>query len=200
MEPRAASDESHSPAAAEERDGFKFRSGSLALDLAATLAARLTPAPRELLAAPRDLGRWLVAAGLEAGRPKVSGRDLIEARELREALYRLASSCAKGEAYDARSRALVNRWAMEPQPAPQLGARGLSWHGRGAHASLAAVARDGVELLGGPLAARLRKCAREGCSILFVDRSRTGRRRWCSMSACGNKAKVDAFRKRRSDA
>jgi predicted RNA-binding Zn ribbon-like protein len=32
--------------------------------------------------------------------------------------------------------------------------------------------------------------------VLFVDTSRKGDRRWCSMSACGNKAKVAGFRKR----
>jgi len=58
------------------------------------------------------------------------------------------------------------------------------------------VARDGVELLSGPLAARVRKCANPSCAILFVDSSRSNRRRWCSMAACGNKAKVGAFRRR----
>ena len=42
----------------ELRDGFKFRSGSLALDLPATLAARLRPEPKDRLATPRDLARF----------------------------------------------------------------------------------------------------------------------------------------------
>lgn len=186
----------NSGALAEERDGFKFRSGCLALDFAATLAARLKPEPRDLLARPQDLGRWLVVAGLADSRPAVSESDLAAARELREALYRLARACIEEKAFDPGDRSLVNRWALEPPPAPQLEARGLSWTGKGVGASLSAVARDGVEILGGPLASRVRTCAREGCSILFVDTSRSGRRRWCSMSACGNKSKVDAFRSR----
>jgi len=35
---------------------------------------------------------------------------------------------------------------------------------------------------------RIRICP--GCRWLFVDRSRPGRRRWCSMQDCGNRAKV----------
>jgi len=35
---------------------------------------------------------------------------------------------------------------------------------------------------------RLRECER--CSWLFLDRSKNGRRRWCRMDACGNRAKA----------
>ena len=184
---------------AEERDGFKFRSGRLALDLPATLALRLKAEPRDQLAAPEDLVRWLVAAGLGPDPMAGTEADLRAARELREALYRLAWARIHGEPFEARDLAVVNRWAAEPLPVPQLGAQGLAWIGHGVRAGLAAVAKDGVELLGGPLAPRLRKCANPGCAILFVDTSRSGRRRWCSMAACGNKAKVGAFRRRQRD-
>ena len=183
----------------ELRDGFKFRSGRLALDLPATLAARLRPEPRELLATPRDLGRWLAAAGLAPRVLEPAAEELGEARALREALYRLALACARGQSFAAKDRSLLNRWAAEPPPAPQLGPKGLTWTGGGVRALLAAVARDGVELLGGPLAAQIRECAGEGCALLFVDTSRSGERRWCSMTGCGNKAKVAEFRRRQRE-
>jgi predicted RNA-binding Zn ribbon-like protein len=41
---------------------------------------------------------------------------------------------------------------------------------------------------------RLRTCANEGCRYLFIDRSPTGRRRWCDMRTCGNQAKVARHR------
>jgi hypothetical protein len=59
----------------EVRDGFKFRGGSVPLDFAATLAGRLRPEPRELLARPADFSRWLVAAGLSV----TEGRELSRA-------------------------------------------------------------------------------------------------------------------------
>jgi predicted RNA-binding Zn ribbon-like protein len=180
------------------RDGFKFRSGRLALDFPASLAARLRAEPRDLLATPHDLGRWLVAAGLAAHNPEPTAEELDQARELREALYRLAMACVEERDFAAADRDLLNRWAAEPPPVPQLGAEGgLTWTHTDVRALLATLARDGVELFGGPLAQRIRKCAGEGCALLFVDTSRSGERRWCSMAGCGNKAKVAEFRQRR---
>jgi predicted RNA-binding Zn ribbon-like protein len=43
---------------------------------------------------------------------------------------------------------------------------------------------------------RIRKCAASGCGTLFLDVSKTGRRRWCSMANCGNRNKVQQFRAR----
>ena len=186
------------------RDGFKFRSGRLALDLPATLAARFRAEPRELLRSPHDLARWLAAAGLSTGDATPSAGDLRAARELREALYRLGVASASrstsggGRRSAAADRALVNRWAAR-SPAPQLADSGWVWDRTDVPSLLAAVARDGVELFGGPLAGRVRQCEGEGCSLLFVDTSRGGGRRWCSMAGCGNKAKVAEFRQRQRD-
>jgi len=44
--------------------------------------------------------------------------------------------------------------------------------------------------------AHLKQCANEGCRALFYDRSKNHSGRWCSMSACGNRAKVRAWRER----
>jgi len=44
--------------------------------------------------------------------------------------------------------------------------------------------------------ARVRKCGNDACVLWFYDRTKSGRRRWCSMAVCGNQAKVKAFRRR----
>jgi predicted RNA-binding Zn ribbon-like protein len=44
---------------------------------------------------------------------------------------------------------------------------------------------------------RLRICANEDCRWAFNDTSPTGRRKWCDMSTCGNRAKAARFRERR---
>lgn len=184
----------------ELRDGFKFRGGRLALDLTASLAARRRDEPRELLDEPRDLGRWLVAAGLTARAPDISPSELEHARELREAIYRLATHSIHGRSLAAADRAVVNRWAARAAPAPQLSPDGgMAWIGDGVDAMLATIARDAVELLGGGKADRLRACEGDGCAILFLDSSRAGHRRWCSMTSCGNKAKVSEFRRREAE-
>jgi predicted RNA-binding Zn ribbon-like protein len=191
---------------AEIRDGFRFRSGNLALDFTATLAARLKERPRELLATAGDLARWFVAAGLQPAGGRSALATAVElggARELREAIYRLARSRIDGKRYPTRDRGLLNRWAALPPPARQLNADGqatLDTAGSDVRTRIVAIAVDAVELLGGEQAARIRGCEGAGCALLFVDASRAAERRWCSMTACGNRAKVAEFRRRRRDA
>jgi predicted RNA-binding Zn ribbon-like protein len=43
---------------------------------------------------------------------------------------------------------------------------------------------------------RLRICENPQCRWVFKDTSRTGKRKWCSMSSCGNRAKVARHRAR----
>lgn len=61
---------------------------------------------------------------------------------------------------------------------------------------LAAIARSGAEILAEGADPRLRLCANPGCGLFFCDTSRTRKRRWCSMSTCGNRHKVAAFAQR----
>jgi len=68
---------------------------------------------------------------------------------------------------------------------------GLEW-------LLAAIARSAAELLVEGPAAPIRRCANPACRLFFYDDSRTHRRRWCSMSTCGNRHKVASFLRRHS--
>ena len=95
---------------------------------------------------------------------------------------------------------MLNAWAARPALAPQLDGTGraVAWHGSAANA-LATLARDAVDLVTGPYAQRVRQCAADDCALMFVDTSRPGQRRWCSMDRCGNRRKTSAYRRRRSD-
>lgn len=42
----------------------------------------------------------------------------------------------------------------------------------------------------------VRMCEGKDCTLLFLDRTRARRRRWCSMALCGNRAKQAAHRSR----
>ncbi|MFF9587504.1 CGNR zinc finger domain-containing protein [Streptomyces achromogenes] len=50
-----------------------------------------------------------------------------------------------------------------------------------------ALALRADELLAGPLVQRIRRCEGPGCGWFFLDRSRSGTRRWCSSGDCGNR-------------
>jgi predicted RNA-binding Zn ribbon-like protein len=174
-----------------DRDGFRFRGGHVALDLAATLAARLKERPRELLGEPADLDRWLVSSGLAGSPPRATDGDVAMARELRETIYGLVSGRPASAA-----RTSLNAVAALRPARPKLTASGdLKMEGS-AREYLATIAGLAIELLGGPERTRIRQCEGEGCALLFLDLSRSGARRWCSMSGCGNRAKARAFRER----
>ena len=58
-----------------------------------------------------------------------------------------------------------------------------------------------VEALASGDTDRFRICANDACRWVFEDRSRAGRRRWCDMTSCGNRAKVRRYRsKHKADA
>jgi predicted RNA-binding Zn ribbon-like protein len=42
----------------------------------------------------------------------------------------------------------------------------------------------------------IRACEGHACTLMFVDRTKSHRRRWCSMAVCGNRAKQAALRER----
>ena len=177
---------------------FRFRSGRLCLDFIATVGDRDHMA-FDRWQAPQDLGRWCVEAGLIPKAAAVSEDQIVAARRLRETLYRLVSDALAGAKPDPADLRQVNDEARKPAFVPQLRTIGES-HAWAAdepyEAVLATVARDAIELLAGHGLERVRKCADTDCSILFLDTSRPGKRRWCSMNGCGNKVKKAAYRKR----
>jgi predicted RNA-binding Zn ribbon-like protein len=180
----------------DTRDGFRFRGGHAALDLTATLTGRLKETQRDLLAQPEEVVRWLRAAGFECASSAPEDHLLGAARRLREAIYTLAIGCIRRQAPAATARSVLNDMARLPAATPEIDIVGRARLRGDASGLLASIAREAVLLLGGEMADRIRQCEGDGCAILFLDTSRSGDRRWCSMAACGNRHKVAAFRKR----
>jgi len=178
---------------------FTFHAGHPALDLPATLTGRLKAQQRELLASAADLARWLVQAGLVATAPRASDADLVLARELREGIYAATLACIDGKAPPAHAIAAINRIAAARSSVPKLDTRGRLRVSASTRTLLVDIARDAVRLLGSDAAERLRQCEGQTCARLFLDTSRGGDRRWCSMAGCGNKAKVAQFRLRQRE-
>ena len=156
--------------------------------------------PWDGLLVPADLDHWLGErfAGLGQG---ASERELLDARSLRDALARLAVAAVDGHAPDADAVDTLNLFAALPDVPPALpGGRRRAGAARLRTAqALASVARDGVATFTASgfdagEGSRLRRCQNEACGLVFVDDSRAGSRRWCSMQRCGNRAKVRAWR------
>jgi predicted RNA-binding Zn ribbon-like protein len=170
------------------------------VDLTATIGGR-PGQPAEQLRTPPDLANWLVRAGLADEPPAASRRDLAQARTLREAIYQTIKRRIAGQPPGPGHLAIINNLAGRPPPRMWLQAENGQLRARHdattVAALLASLARDAVDLLGSPLADRIRECAAADCPLLFLDTSRAGRRRWCSMATCGARTKVAAYRARR---
>jgi len=121
--------------------------------------------------------------------PAAAARQLGRARSLRRALYGACTGRHDGDPWTA-----VGREARAAATHAEL------CHGRppGRRWSVSAevglarpvleIAREAGALLGTIELADVRQCPGLGCGWLFLDPS--GRRRWCTMEVCGNRAKV----------
>lgn len=152
--------------------------------------------PTETLLAPTDLDQFLLT---EARLPAESvGHADTEALTrgllIRELLYRLLAAQAQGRAPNAEDLRQLNE-ALRQAPARaevSLTPDGRSWlaRGDGLYARLAPILWSAADLMLGSRADRVRQCDNPACGWLFLDDSKSGNRRWCAMSACGNRAKA----------
>jgi predicted RNA-binding Zn ribbon-like protein len=177
--------------------GFKFLSDHRALDLTATVSGRKRNAPSDSLKTAADLARWIRAAGLGEATPDES--DLSLARSLREAIYGLVMARMQGVPLNEADRRTLNAIAAGHPPFVALTEEGIATTFGSVRQLLTGLALEAISLIGGEQSSRLRQCEAEICAVLFLDESRTGERRWCSMANCGNRAKVRSFRQRSRD-
>lgn len=178
-------------------DRFSFRSDRLCLDFAATLMFRDADQPQELLDSPAALGAWALASGALSQPACCEDGDLPAAVELREAVYRLATASICGRQAAPDDLRVLNRHGQRAPVAVALGPSGAVTRSGPMAAVLASIARDAIVLLGGADAERLRQCRREGCTRMFIDRSRGRNRTWCGMRECGNRVNAAAYRRRK---
>jgi predicted RNA-binding Zn ribbon-like protein len=116
--------------------------------------------------------------------------------EVREATYRIMSRVAVGDSPPEDDLEILNTALKKAMRQTELRYSGgeISWRWGGPAQALDRplwpIVRSAAELLTSDEKALLRECAAETCSWLFLDRSRSHRRRWCDMSTCGNRAKA----------
>lgn len=178
---------------------FEFTSDDLALDFAGTVMHRKCGA-RDLLTGPEMLGTWITTAGLLDTPPAIDDTGVLDAIELREAIYRAAATVVDGGDIAIDDLRLLNTTAALPPIKTTLRGRGVHVRTGDLDAVRSDLARSAINLIGGGGTHRMRECVGEDCSRLFIDRSRAGTRRWCGMQICGSKAKSAAYRRRHREA
>lgn len=176
---------------------FHRLSGRACLDLLATIGERWRRRFERLME-PADLERWLRGAELLDGEADVGETDLAAARRLRGAIEELVTGVLEERAPSAMAIAIVNEVAALPVRTPHLAAGAVTRRvppgSSEVETALAELARDAIELFGSGAGRRVRECAADDCALVFLDVSRSGVRRWCSMRGCGNRAKVARHR------
>ena len=181
----------------------------LCLDYANTLAWRGS-APSESLHNLPDVVQWCASAGAPlAGaiehseswteqHPAEAAVIFREAIALREMLYRIFHAIAVGSRPKESELSQLNR-ALHLAPTRNVlvaAGEGFGWRVEEAArlttapTLLASVLWSAGDLLTSVQLARVRECANSKCLWLFLDESKNGTRRWCSMTACGNRAKA----------
>jgi predicted RNA-binding Zn ribbon-like protein len=180
---------------------FSFDAGALCLELCSVTGGEGFRARFETLHTPADLAAFVAAGRLGIGPADlaVTDADLADVKRLREAIWAGAFALATGGELAQRDADVINELARGAAPVLQIGPGGArTWRRpvRGRQIA-AAIARDAVATLTPPTSARVRMCAADNCSLIYLDTSRPGHRRWCSMDRCGNRAKVRDHRLRK---
>jgi predicted RNA-binding Zn ribbon-like protein len=146
----------------------------------------------DLLTGPEALAAWAAGADLPAVDPGVLSEHTVRwARALRDSLR--AALDPRGREPDRLGivdgvlRPVRGSLGLAPPPDPRVVLRSEDPEAQ-FRIDLAAATVPALVL--DP--ARVRRCAGPACVLLFHDVSKAGRRRWCDMAVCGNRAKAAA--------
>lgn len=187
---------------------LRERFGSIALDFVNTVVVTRS-GPVDAFSGAGDVEAWMERAGTPAWsdlQPRgVSERRVLhtEALQLRVSIDTLLGDTAAGRTVEGPTLHALNRvlgWTRSSSRVV-VGARGPhtlepTYEGLHPAASLAPIVEDAIRLVSSVDRSRLRRCRAEGCLRWFVDTSKGGRRAWCSMATCGNRAKAARYRAR----
>lgn len=183
-------------------DNFLWLGDHPALDFLNTLVA-MDGARTDLLQSDGAVVQWLGQSGMlpESHVAKAAQEGLLEeARALRETIRAVVVQRKSGGRVNPKP---LNTYLREADSYPQLGADSAG------HVTLirrrnldtprqvlSRLAESAAELLATVDFELVRKCEDAECVLWFLDKTKSHRRRWCSMAICGNRNKVRAFRER----
>lgn len=192
-----------------ENAGFIVVGNNLSLDFINTEIIENNE-PRDLLKKPQDFIAWAVATKLiEIPQSKNLRKEMTGKSEsdiyfrriknfraiLRESVERLT----QGRKIKTAAIKAINAELRENSVFPEISPTSKGFvklfrtNITEPFQLLAPVAESAADLLcyGNP--AYLKKCENSACVLYFYDTSKNHKRRWCSMSGCGNRAKASAF-------
>jgi predicted RNA-binding Zn ribbon-like protein len=197
------------------KHNFQLVAGHLALDFADTLDWRFDPERRvDLIPTYESFLEFAMQSGvislkdvetlLTQTSKRESFRTLRRAVDLRETLDCLFRPIAVGSLPSRSCLAKFNQFLAESRIPDFIIRRGSEFVRAPVDFSITSVGPlwlivdAAASLLTSPDRVRIRECGEPTCRWLFLDNSKNQSRQWCSMKICGNRAKVQRFRARRS--
>lgn len=183
--------------------------GHLALDFANTVDDPLGPLRHDHVASYASLLAWAVRTGVLTD-AEAENLSRVAEREPRRAAATVGDGARLRAALNGTFGALADgtspagAWLdLRPFVAGALGHADLpgpqpQWDRTALESPLWPVAESAYRLVAGPDLHRLKRCA--GCPWLFLDQSKNGSRRWCSMRYCGTDEKIRKYVSRRASA
>lgn len=181
---------------------MRLDGGHPALDLLNTVYGQVgAPPEHDVLAEPADLVVFAARVGLATESTPAAPGALAAARALRTALDLVVRAVLADRAPEPASTRALEDAARAARAAGGLDRGGAGtlvwqWPDTDARAPVHRLTEAALDLLADPAARhRLRICA--GCCWVYLDSSRAGTRRWCSMADCGTEAKKRRYVQRR---
>jgi predicted RNA-binding Zn ribbon-like protein len=184
------------------QDGH-FVGGHPVLDLTNTVFNRSNPVDdNELLTSPADVLAWCKSVGLFKTAPHLTDaaarRLVADVQEVREHAWSVFDAVSRGVAVPTEAFGSLLELAgvgVRGRRIPRIEAALVGWapdwtKARTIPTALSVLAVHAFFTLPPD---RIRACSR--CGWLFLDSSRGGRRRWCSMNTCGNREKASRHRR-----
>lgn len=195
-------------------DRWPLRAGVPCLDLTNTEAYRDTGYELDLLDSYETLVAWSLAAGAihpsEAGpllraasaAPADAAAHLAQAKNLRHAIHVVMQSLALRSETPAPEMAVLNALLAESQVHRQIVREGEGFAARfipGDNLALPIwrLCESAATLLLSPERTYVRECPGHECGWLFLDTTKNHSRRWCDSADCGNRARVQAYARRK---
>ena len=183
-------------------DRFYLIGNNLALDFVNSIMFDATA---------ENLAAWAVAVGLisegdaEQSRPKWRPDQLERISTFRQRLRGMVESLLENGGISELDIDAVNRILrqggrfVELQRTADSFVKRVEIDATDAANLLVPIAESFVDLLCYGNLDYLRQCENPDCILYFYDTTKNHRRRWCSMAACGNRAKASKFYKRKKE-
>ncbi len=182
-----------------KRFPFQFIGNDLVLDFVNTRIFAGTQG-YDLIEEPNQFAHWLKEVGIQSRIDDWSATDFTRLFSLRDAIQAILQAVINSSTPDASALTLINSHLEHHVTRSNLTYDGGNFQINEnqtilkPEAVMSFLANQTALLLASTDQERIKVCEGAKCVLVFKDTSKSGRRKWCSMDACGNRTKAAKFR------